>query len=59
MVPTIGDDVVIYPGAKLLGAIHIGDRSIVGANAVVVSDVPSGGRALAPKATITEVEAKP
>ena len=39
-VPTIGDDVRIYPGAKIVGKVHIGDRCIIGANAVVVKDVP-------------------
>lgn len=39
-VPIIGDDVRIYPGAKIVGKVHIGDRCIIGANAVVVQDVP-------------------
>ncbi|MFY9263899.1 MAG: hypothetical protein WAO61_00500 [Solirubrobacterales bacterium] len=39
--PVIGDDVSLGTGAKLLGAITIGDRSIVGANAVVMKDVPA------------------
>jgi len=39
--PTIGDRVVIGAGAKVLGAIKIGDDSRVGANAVVVKEVPS------------------
>ncbi len=38
--PTIGDRVVIGAGAKVLGAITVGDDSRVGANAVVVKDVP-------------------
>jgi len=38
--PTIGSNVVIAAGAKVLGAITIGDRSKVGANAVVLKDVP-------------------
>ncbi len=38
--PTIGDRVVIGAGAKVLGAINIGDDSRVGANAVVVQSVP-------------------
>jgi serine O-acetyltransferase len=38
--PTIGDNVIIYAGAKVYGNIKIGDNSIVGANAVVVKDVP-------------------
>jgi serine O-acetyltransferase len=38
--PTIGDNVTIYAGAKVLGNVKIGDNSIVGANAVVLKDVP-------------------
>jgi serine O-acetyltransferase len=38
--PTIGDNVVIGAGAKILGAIMVGSGSRVGANAVVVDDVP-------------------
>ena len=39
--PTIGDRVTIGAGAKILGAIKIGDDSRIGANAVVVKEVPS------------------
>ncbi len=39
--PTLGDNVVVGAGAKILGAIHVGDDSRIGANAVVVKDVPS------------------
>ena len=38
--PTIGDNVVIGTGAKVLGSITIGANSMVGANAVVIRDVP-------------------
>jgi serine O-acetyltransferase len=38
--PTLGDRVVIGAGAKVLGAITIGEDSRVGANAVVVKSVP-------------------
>ncbi|NMB88574.1 MAG: serine O-acetyltransferase [Chloroflexi bacterium] len=38
--PTIEDNVVIGAGAKVLGAIHIGAGSRIGANAVVVKSVP-------------------
>lgn len=38
--PTIADNVVIGAGAKILGAITIGEGSRIGANAVVVKDVP-------------------
>ena len=39
--PTVGDRVIIGAGAKILGAIKIGDDSRIGANAVVVKPVPS------------------
>ncbi len=38
--PTIEDEVVIGAGAKILGDITIGSQSRIGANAVVVKDVP-------------------
>lgn len=38
--PKIGNNVVIYAGAKIVGNVTIGDNVIVGANAVVVKDVP-------------------
>ena len=38
--PTVGDDVVVGSGAKLLGPIHVGDRAKIGANSVVIHDVP-------------------
>lgn len=39
--PTIGDNVTIGAGAKVLGPIIIGEGSAVGANAVVTKDVPA------------------
>ena len=38
--PTILDNVIINAGAKVIGAVTIGSNSTVGANAVVVKDVP-------------------
>ncbi|MBR0445876.1 MAG: hypothetical protein IIX23_01135 [Oscillospiraceae bacterium] len=38
--PTIGDNVTITCGAKVLGSITVGDNVVVGANAVVICDVP-------------------
>lgn len=38
--PTIGDHVVVGAGAKVLGPITVGEHSRVGANSVVVKDVP-------------------
>jgi len=38
--PTVGDDVTIGSGAKLLGPITIGPGSKIGANTVVIEDIP-------------------
>ncbi|BAZ07867.1 serine O-acetyltransferase [Calothrix sp. NIES-3974] len=38
--PTLGNNVVVGAGAKVLGNIHIGDRVRVGAGSVVLRDVP-------------------
>ncbi len=38
-VPKIGDDCIIYPGAKIIGNIVIGNNVIIGANAVVENDI--------------------
>ena len=50
--PIIGDDVFIGAGAKILGAITIGDGARIGANAVVVCDVPAGATAAGVPATV-------
>jgi len=39
--PTVGDDVVVGSGAKLLGPIQVGTQAKIGANSVVVHDVPA------------------
>lgn len=38
--PSIGANVNIGAGAKILGPVHIGDHAAIGANAVVISDIP-------------------
>lgn len=40
-VPVIGDNVIINAGAKIIGPVKIGDNVEIGANSVVVKDVPS------------------
>ncbi|MGD8742745.1 MAG: serine O-acetyltransferase, partial [Granulosicoccaceae bacterium] len=40
--PTLGNDVVVGAGAKVLGPITLGDGARVGSNAVVVKGVPAG-----------------
>jgi len=49
--PVIGDNVVIRPGSRIFGDIIIGDNSIVGANAVVLKNVP-------PNCTVAGVPAR-
>ncbi|WP_010279525.1 serine O-acetyltransferase EpsC [Paenibacillus senegalensis] len=38
--PTIGNHVVVSSGAKVLGSFTVGDHSIIGANSVVLQEVP-------------------
>jgi serine O-acetyltransferase len=40
--PTVGDRVTIGAGARVLGPVYIGDDAQIGANSVVVKDVPAG-----------------
>lgn len=40
--PTLGDRVVVGAGAQVLGPISVGNNARIGANAVVLADVPSG-----------------
>ena len=44
--PRIGDDVKIFSGAQVLGDVHVGDGAYIGANAVVLKDVPAGATAV-------------
>jgi serine O-acetyltransferase len=52
--PVIEDDVVIGCGARVLGPIRIGRGASIGANAVVLTDVPPGAIATGIPATIHE-----
>lgn len=51
-IPTIGDNVFIGAGAKILGPITIGNNVIIGANAVVVTNIPSNSTAIGVPAKI-------
>jgi serine O-acetyltransferase len=57
--PTIGHRVNIGAGAKILGAVHIGDDAEIGANAVVIKDVPAGAVAVGVPARIILREPAP
>ncbi len=53
--PTIGNNVEIGAGAKVLGDIKIGDNVKIGANAVVLKDVPKNHIAVGVPARIKEI----
>ena len=57
--PTLGDNVTVGSGAKLLGPIAVGDGAKVGANTVVVEDVPPGATVVGNPGHPVRVEGKP
>lgn len=56
--PTVGNNVVIGAGAKVLGNITIGNNSYIGANAVVVKDVPPNSTVVGVPGRITKQDGK-
>ncbi|MEM7702279.1 MAG: serine O-acetyltransferase EpsC [Pseudomonadota bacterium] len=56
--PTLEDNVIIGSGAQIIGPIIVGERARVGANAVVMEDVPSGATMVGFKARSTLVPAE-
>jgi serine O-acetyltransferase len=56
--PTLGDNVTVGSGAKLLGPISVGDGAKVGANTVVVEDVPAGATVVGNPGHLVRVEGK-
>ncbi|MCX5705352.1 MAG: serine O-acetyltransferase [Candidatus Omnitrophica bacterium] len=56
--PTVGNNVVIGTGAKVLGNITIGDNSYIGANAVVIKDVPPNSTVVGVPGRITKQDGK-
>ncbi|MDX3715003.1 serine O-acetyltransferase [Streptomyces europaeiscabiei] len=51
--PTIGDRVVLGVGATVLGPVHVGHDTIVGAHALVLRDVPARSRVHAPSTALS------
>jgi serine O-acetyltransferase len=52
--PTLGDGVIVGAGAKVLGAITIGDHAKIGSNAVVLNDIPAHATAVGIPAKVRE-----
>ncbi len=55
--PTLGENVVVGAGAKVLGGFTVGDGAKVGSNAVVTKPVPAGATAVGNPARIIQAEA--
>ena len=56
--PTIGNNIVIGAGAKVLGNITVGDNSYIGSNAVVIKDVPPNSTVVGVPGRITRQDGK-
>ena len=58
--PELGDDVFVGAGAKIIGKVSVGSGTRIGANAVVIRDVPDGATAVGvPARVIDENETEP
>ncbi|MCK1362225.1 hypothetical protein IVB28_25845 [Bradyrhizobium sp. 199] len=57
--PAVGDNVILYAGAVVIGEVNLGNGSVVGANSVVLRDVPAGSAAVGSPARIIVTEAPP
>lgn len=53
--PTIGDNVLIAAGAKVLGPFRVGSNSRIGANAVVLQEVPPNSTVVGVKARVVKI----
>jgi serine O-acetyltransferase len=54
--PTVGDDVIIGCGARILGNVEVGRGAIIGANAVVIEDVPAGATVVGVPARVVSAQ---
>ncbi len=56
--PTIGNNVLVSTGAKVLGPFKVGDNSRIAANAVVLSEVPDNSTAVGIPAQIVRIDGR-
>ena len=54
-IPTIEDDVQLGAGARVLGPVRIGPRAVIGANAVVLTDIPADAVAVGAPARVVRL----
>jgi len=57
--PRIGNNVFIGAGARVLGGIRVGDGAVIGANAVVIHDVPDGATVVGIPARVIKQNPQP
>lgn len=58
--PTLEDDVIVGAGARILGPVTVGRGALIGANAVVITDIPAGGVAVGMPARVVSLrESRP
>ncbi|MHB9025601.1 MAG: serine O-acetyltransferase [Armatimonadota bacterium] len=56
--PTLGDNVMVGAGAKILGSFTVGEGALIGSNAVVLQPIPPNATAVGVPAEIVRVEGK-
>lgn len=54
--PTVGDNVLIGAGAKILGPVNIGNNAMIGAGSVVLDDVPENSTVTGMKARVIKLD---
>lgn len=52
--PTLGDDIFIGDGSKVIGRTTLGDGAIIGVSSVVISDIPAGAAAMGNPAQVVQ-----
>ena len=56
--PTVGDEVVVGAGARLLGPIEVADGAKIGANSVVINDVPANATVVGNPGHVVRIEGR-
>lgn len=54
--PTLGDNIMVGTGAKILGSVTIGDNSKIAAGAVVLNDIPANSTAVGVPARVVRID---
>lgn len=54
--PTLGNNVLVGAGAKILGPFKVGDNAMIGANAVVLNEVPAGATVVGVPGHVTRLK---